>query len=65
MSDLIPPHGGGKIQSLLIGNVAQKDMMRKAISLKKVSVSSCEKSDILMFSMGAYTPLRGFMTEAD
>lgn len=38
---------------------------RRAAGLKQVPLSSREVSDLLMLGMGAYTPLDGFMGEAD
>jgi sulfate adenylyltransferase len=41
------------------------DEARRAAQLQRVPLSSREVSDLLMLGMGAYTPLDGFMGEAD
>jgi sulfate adenylyltransferase len=41
------------------------DEAERAGRLKQVPLSSREVSDLLMLGMGAYTPLDGFMGEAD
>ncbi len=65
MSKLVAPHGGGELKALLIPEVERAAEMKRAEGLKKIPMSSKETSDVLMFSMGAYTPLDGFMGEAD
>ncbi|HEC90722.1 MAG TPA: sulfate adenylyltransferase, partial [Alphaproteobacteria bacterium] len=65
MSKLVPPHGSDDLKPLLIPEVERADEMKRAGGLKKVPMTSKETSDILMFAMGAYTPLDGFMNEAD
>ncbi len=65
MAELVPPHGGGGLKPLLAPGGARAAALERAASLKKVSLSSREVSDLLMLGMGAYTPLEGFMGEAD
>ena len=65
MSKLVPPHGSDDLKPLLIPEVERADEMKRAEGLKKVPMTSKETSDVLMFAMGAYTPLDGFMNEAD
>jgi len=65
MSKLVPPHGGGELKPLLLPEVERADEMKRAEGLKKVPMTSKEVSDVLMFAMGAYTPLEGFMSKAD
>jgi sulfate adenylyltransferase len=65
MSKLVPPHGGGALKPLLISEGERDAAREKAAGLKTVPMSSREVSDLLMFAMGAYTPLDGFMNEAD
>jgi len=65
MSKLVPPHGGGELKPLLLPEVERADEMKRAEGLKKVPMTSKEVSDVLMFAMGAYTPLDGFMSKAD
>ncbi len=65
MSKLVPPHGSDDLKPLLVPEVERADEMKRADSLKKIPMTSKETSDVLMFAMGAYTPLDGFMGEAD
>ena len=65
MSKLVLPHGKGKLKPLLSGSDQRKEAIKKANTLKKVPMSTREISDVLMFSMGAYTPLDGFMNQSD
>lgn len=65
MSKLVAPHGGGELNSLLLPEVEREAEKKRAETLKKVPMTSRETSDVLMFAMGAYTPLSGFMGEAD
>ena len=65
MSDLVPPHGGGTLKPLLAPTAERADELKRAATLKAVPMSSRETSDLVMLAMGAYTPLDGFMGEAD
>jgi len=65
MSKLVPPHGGGGLKPLLIPEVERREEIRRAESLTRIRLSSREVSDLFMLGMGAYTPLDGFMGEAD
>ncbi len=65
MSHLIPPHGADSLQPLLVPEAERAEEMRRAEHLKQVPMSSREVSDLFMLGMGAYTPLQGFMGEAD
>ncbi len=65
MSKLVSPHGGGELKSLLIPEVERAAELARARGLKQVPMTSKETSDVLMFAMAAYTPLDGFMGEAD
>ena len=65
MSKLVAPHGGGELKPLLAPEVERSALKARAEGLKKVPMSSKETSDVLMFAMGAYTPLDGFMGQAD
>ena len=55
---LVKPHGSSELKPLL----AQSKVLSVG---KQIQMSSRELSDLLMFGMGAYTPLSGFMGEAD
>ena len=65
MPTLVPPHGGGALNPLLLPEAEHTGALRRAEGLIKVPMTSRESSDVLMLSMGAYTPLEGFMDEAD
>ncbi len=62
---LVNPHGGGSLNPLLLEGAALKSELEKAKTLTQVKVSSREKGDIIMFGIGGFTPLDGFMTHAD
>ncbi len=65
MSGLVSPHGGAELKPLLVPQAERLAELERASSLRKVALSSREISDLLMLGMGAYTPLAGFMGEAD
>ena len=66
MSNLIAPHGKEeKLMPLLLeGNALQAETER-AKSLKQVTCTTRETSDLIMLGIGAFTPLTGFMGKAD
>jgi len=64
MDRLVPPHGG----TLNPVIVTEKDLptaRAKAEALPQVSMTSRETSDLIMMAMGAFSPLSGFLTQAD
>ena len=65
MTNLVPPHGAVALKPLLISEDLRAQEISRAESLVKIPMSSCEVCDLLLLSMGAYTPLDGFMKEAD
>ncbi len=65
MSRLVPPHGADSLKPLLLPEAERADEAERARRLKQVPLSSREVSDLFMLGMGAYTPLDGFMGEAD
>ncbi|MCY3732581.1 MAG: sulfate adenylyltransferase [Rhodospirillaceae bacterium] len=65
MSNLVPPHGADALKPLLLPAAERAEEARRAGHLKQVPLSSREVSDLFMLGMGAYTPLDGFMGEAD
>ncbi len=65
MSNLVKPHGGGKLKPLLLEGEALIAEQDRAESLPKINVTSREAGDIIMMGIGGFTPLDGFMTEAD
>ena len=65
MLNLVPPHGSDSLKPLLLPKTERKAEAKRAGNLKRVPLSSREVSDLFMLGMGAYTPLDGFMGEAD
>jgi sulfate adenylyltransferase len=65
MSNLVPPHGADSLKPLLIPETERREEAQRAARLTQVPLSSREVSDLFMLGMGAYTPLPGFMGEAD
>jgi sulfate adenylyltransferase len=61
---LIAPHGGTLINRIASGAEAQA-LADKAKSLPKVTLGMRPLSDVEMIAVGAFSPLTGFMTEAD
>ena len=62
---LVDPHGGGSLQPLLLQGAALAAARAHAAALPKLPVSSREKGDIIMMGIGGFTPLAGFMGQAD
>ena len=60
---LVKPHGRAGLNPLLVEEGQRSDHLAKAQTLKPVRMTSRELSDLLMFGMGAYSPLEGFMNE--
>ena len=61
---LILPHGGTLIINM--ANEAEAvELRERARSLPKITVGSRQLADLEMFAIGAYSPLRGFMTHED
>ncbi len=62
---LVNPHGGGKLNPLLLVGEDLIEEIKRARAYPKVTVSSREKGDLIMFGIGGFTPLNGFMHHAD
>lgn len=63
---LVNPHGKDrKLEPLLLGGEELEECRAKARSLPQVRMTSRETSDLIMLGIGAFTPLQGFMGEAD
>ena len=60
---LVKPHGHSELSPLLVEEAERSDRFAEAKTLKPISITSRELSDLLMFGMGAYSPLKGFMNE--
>jgi sulfate adenylyltransferase len=65
MTKLVPPHGGDDLKPLLAPEPARAEETERAATLPRIPLTSREVSDLFMLGMGAYTPLDGFMGEAD
>ena len=63
-TETIPPHGGTLVDLLLEGNEAERVAL-EAEHLPKVAVGARELSDLEMLTVGALSPLTGFMSEKD
>jgi sulfate adenylyltransferase len=64
MSNTIQAHGGELVNRLITGE-ARELLLEQAASLVKVSVNTWTISDIDLIAVGAFSPLIGFMEEAD
>ena len=60
----IAPHGGTLIDRELLGQAREKALMR-AGSLAQIVLSDVSISDLEMIGVGAFSPLTGFMGQAD
>ena len=65
MSTLVPPHGGSGLKPLMLAGEALAAERTRARTLPVVRVSPREKGDLIMLGIGGFTPLEGFMTQAD
>ncbi len=64
INGLIAPHGG----ELVINMAGEKEraaLQERALSLPQVLVGSRQLADLEMLAIGAYSPLGGFMNQAD
>lgn len=64
MRGLIAPHGGRLVNRLVTGPAADK-LRAEAASLKRVTLSAKQSCDLEMITIGAFSPLEGFMGKAD
>ena len=62
---LVPPHGGGSLNARLLPEPQRAQELARAATLPRLTVSSREKGDLIMLGIGGFTPLAGFMTQAD
>ena len=65
MPELVNPHGNGALKPLLVPESERPEELRRAEGMPRITMPSREASDVLMMGMGAYTPIDGFMGEAD
>ncbi|MCP4634441.1 MAG: sulfate adenylyltransferase [candidate division Zixibacteria bacterium] len=62
---LISPHGSDELKILLLEGKECEEGLKKAESLPKIELSSREVGDLIMLGIGGFTPLEGFMGQAD
>ncbi len=65
MTKLVNPHGGGALKPLLLEGGALERETARAATLPQVRITSRETGDLIMMGIGGFTPLNGFMTQAD
>lgn len=64
-SSLVPPHGSDQLKPLLLEGEELTQALQHAKSLPKITLSSRERGDLIMLGIGGFTPLDGFMNQAD
>ncbi|MFP5415048.1 MAG: sulfate adenylyltransferase [Gammaproteobacteria bacterium] len=65
MSGLVKPHGADALKILLLEGNALAEARIHAAGLPQVRLTSREVGDLIMLGIGGFTPLDGFMGEAD
>ena len=65
MVNLVSPHGGAALRPLMPEGEALVAAREQAARLPAVRMSSREAGDVVMLGIGGFTPLAGFMGEAD
>ena len=65
MGSLVSPHGRSTLLPLIAPEQELATVERHARKLFQIPMTSREKSDLLLMAMGAYTPIKGFVGEAD
>ena len=61
---LINPHGGTLVNRQVTGR-ERDQLMRAATKLPKLQLTTRQISELLMIASGAYSPIEGFLSEAD
>lgn len=64
MLNLTPPHGGKLINRILTGPAAA-DARARAAQLPRLDLDEGAEADLEMLSMGAFSPLTGYLDQAD
>ncbi|MCG3881305.1 sulfate adenylyltransferase [Psychrobacter sp. Ps3] len=64
-SKLVPPHGSETLKPLLLKDSAREEALKLASTLPTITLSSRERGDLIMLGIGGFTPLNGFMNQAD
>ncbi|MGI9339794.1 MAG: sulfate adenylyltransferase, partial [Psychrobacter sp.] len=59
------PHGSETLKPLLLKDSAREEALKLASTLPTITLSSRERGDLIMLGIGGFTPLDGFMNQAD
>lgn len=65
MSNLIAPHGGKGLVCALLEGAELEAEKKKAEGLKAIEITGREAGDLIMMGIGGFSPLTGFMKQAD
>ena len=65
MPSLVPPHGGRGLRPLALAGADAAQARERGRTLPRVVLNSREKGDLAMLGIGGFTPLEGFMNQAD
>ncbi len=65
MTGLVKPHGADALKILLLEGNTLVEARARAAGLPQVRLASREVGDLIMLGIGGFTPLDGFMGEAD
>ena len=65
MSKLVPPHGSNVLKPLALSANDALQEKKRSDTLTKVFCNSREFGDLIMFGIGGFTPLEGFMNKSD
>src|SRR2546430_3965739 len=64
VNGMVAPHGGKLVDRVLSG-AAREEALQRVSSLKRIALNARTMSDLELLAGGAYSPLEGFMGEAD
>jgi len=62
---LVKPHGSDQLICLKLEGEELAQAEKKAADLPTIQISSREAGDLIMLGIGGFTPLQGFMNQAD
>ncbi|MEW5701785.1 MAG: sulfate adenylyltransferase [Candidatus Zixiibacteriota bacterium] len=64
-SELISPHGSDTLRILLLEGREREEELKRAKTLPRIVMSTRETGDLIFLGIGGFTPLTGFMGQAD